>query len=528
VSLSDVPVLVVDGQASGATPAHGDLLELGWALSDGAARSHWVVPGTERPVPRAVRELTGWSESVLPEAIAPQAAWSLLLADAPLRPMPAVIHWARFELPFLHQLHEASGTGGPFPLEVVCLHAIAERLLPDLPRRSIRGLAGHLGAGPALERRAAGHVEATRFIWRALLPRLLDAGIDSWEALRTFSATKVTRSAGRRVFPLSVEVRRRLPDAPGVYRFVRKQGDVLYVGKAASLKKRVQGHFTAARRRAPERTLEMLTQVHDVVFTETPTLLEAALLEVGEIERIDPPYNVHLRSVGRQVWFTTRAFDDPQPQPDAAHPVGPVPSRLAITGLGAMRRLLEGAELTPALAAGTVRVPERFAPELPLFSEAWAAFRPRFDPGARRPILSAARALWPYDEEVEEEDEGAIGWDLPRLTRHLERSLAGGGQLVRRAAWLCLLTDSVVEVEERGRPARRLVVRGGELDGGPGPPPVRPLSERRAVFDAARYDRLRVLSTELRRILLEGGLVRVHVGRHVLDGSRLSRIYAAL
>jgi hypothetical protein len=67
--LDQLPVLALDCQAGGSTPAHGDLLELGWATCTGGGLigpvcSHSIVPRTERPLPRgAVRDLTGWTEA---------------------------------------------------------------------------------------------------------------------------------------------------------------------------------------------------------------------------------------------------------------------------------------------------------------------------------------------------------------------------------------------------------------------------------------------------------------------------------
>src|SRR5262249_17921469 len=157
---------------------------------------------------------------------------------------------------------------------------------PELPRRNIRALAGYLGHSPDLARRAAGHVEATAFIWRALLPHLEQAPIRTWSALKDWVDQPAPRArrAGR-VFPLAPERRRALPDGPGVYGFLRRSGDVLYVGKAASLKKRVASHF-ARRGPATERGLELLTQVHDIRPTETASVVEAALLESDEIKRL--------------------------------------------------------------------------------------------------------------------------------------------------------------------------------------------------------------------------------------------------
>ncbi len=101
-----------------------------------------------------------------------------------------------------------------------------------------------------------------------------------------------------------------------MYRFLRRSGDVLYVGKAASLRKRVAGHF-AGRGAAGERGLELLTQVHDVDVTETASQVEAALLETDEIKRLDPPYNVQLRAAGRQAWYASADLRDATPARDS-------------------------------------------------------------------------------------------------------------------------------------------------------------------------------------------------------------------
>ena len=501
--LGDLRVLVLDGQASGATPEHGDLLELGWGFVDASGvrgvESYWIRPRTGRPVPRAIRRLLGWSEDCLATAIDGEAAWAKLVAAA-TPGMPAVIHWARFERPFLEALH-----GGGLPFDVRCLHAIAERLFADLPKKNLRALAGHLGHSPELLRRARGHVEATAHVWRAILERLEREGVSHWTDLDAFLARPVVRGK-KVVFPYPAEERRRLPDRPGVYRFARSNGDVVYVGKAASIKKRVAGHFSTRSQKAD--SLEMLTQVADVSFTATETALEAALLEVDEIHRLDPPYNVQLRVAERRAWFASRDFDDVRDAPDAEHRIGPLPSRRAVAGLAAMTKLLAGAAPDVVLRAAAVGVSPAFAPEQAVFDEAWGRFAPSV------PLLDAARALHPLQEEAAEEGT-EDGWTLERLRRHLARTLAGEGLLVRRARLLCLLVDARVTFREDGRD-REL----GEACKRP-----RALRERQAAFDACTYDRIRVLATELRRVHLEGGAVAIEVGAHRLP---VARLFAAL
>ena len=97
-----------------------------------------------------------------------------------------------------------------------------------------------------------------------------------------------TTSADERVR----EQRRALPDGPGVYLFRDEKGKVLYVGKAASLRKRVAGHFSKPGGRG---STDMVAAIADVDFFATETEAEALLAEQEFIKRHRPVYNVKLR-----------------------------------------------------------------------------------------------------------------------------------------------------------------------------------------------------------------------------------------
>ncbi|NEJ70750.1 excinuclease ABC subunit UvrC [Rhizobium phaseoli] len=86
---------------------------------------------------------------------------------------------------------------------------------------------------------------------------------------------------------------KRLPNTPGVYRMFNAEGDVLYVGKARSLKKRV-GNYAVGRVHS-NRIAQMVRQTANMEFVTTRTETEALLLEANLIKRLRPRFNVLLR-----------------------------------------------------------------------------------------------------------------------------------------------------------------------------------------------------------------------------------------
>ncbi len=92
---------------------------------------------------------------------------------------------------------------------------------------------------------------------------------------------------------LIAEFVKRLPNAPGVYRMLNEAGDVLYVGKARSLKKRVTNY--AQGRLHSNRLTRMVRETAHMEFVTTRTEIEALLLEANLIKRLRPRFNVLLR-----------------------------------------------------------------------------------------------------------------------------------------------------------------------------------------------------------------------------------------
>ena len=103
----------------------------------------------------------------------------------------------------------------------------------------------------------------------------------------------------------------RLPDRPGVYRMLDDRQQVLYVGKAKSLKKRVSSYTRYDRH--PVRIKRMIRATSDMEFVVTETETEALLLEATLIKRLKPRYNILLRDDKSFPYILIRK-DHPAPQ----------------------------------------------------------------------------------------------------------------------------------------------------------------------------------------------------------------------
>jgi hypothetical protein len=287
----------------------------------------------------------------------------------------------------------------------------------------------------------------------------------------------------------------------------------------------------------------------------TETGLEAALLEADEIKELRLPYNVALLREERGQWFASPDGCSLAREPDPIHRLGPLTWRGGLDAFAAIVELLRDPDAVPsvrqsALAVGAIA---GRGPDGPVFAEGFARFVAAHPEAARRErpgrraaaLLGLAARLWPdYQRDDDGDDDGDDGerelWDAATTAEELEQNVVRAAHLMRRARWLARLSESTVLWREKAstRPAdaRMLAVSRGDVverafvPAGVAPPippaHARPPLERIARLDPTRLDRLRVLTTELKRVIAEGEAAVALAPGRTLAGPRLARALA--
>ncbi|WP_413290707.1 GIY-YIG nuclease family protein [Bdellovibrio sp. HCB337] len=519
MKLLDLSVFFLDLQTTGAKPDNSNILEAAWGDIQ-KIESALVAQPEGASVPYRIQAITGISNedmsSALPLAEVLQKLRDFIqpLGTGSQKPL-AVIHYAQFEKPFLmHAFHE------DLPFEILCTHEIAKRLMPNLPSRGVKGLAGYFGYNAGELKRASSHLEATRVIWQGLLSALeKEQNITTLEELRNWLEATPKKSRTKYEYPLPKEKRLSLPDQPGIYRMISRWGEVLYVGKATSLHSRVNSYFRGQKNRDP-RKLEMLTQTWDLLVTPCGSPLEAALLETDEIKKLNPRYNISLKTGNRSMVFYNHDFTSESSQQDEEHNVGPFPNTMTLDSMLKLTDSLQAGEFNPLMFYEEID-PELLKSGFQIFCERHGF--DTYDFTSMRSILAVG--LWWHrheeedealeDDVAEEEIEQEIEDEEVELTPEdiadkFERHFLRAGRAYARVRLLTRLLNSDIEFQLVASPSpRHMILRQGKIQSEiPENPTMDALPWKGLSIDT--YDRMSILQSELQKIKSQHGKVIVH------------------
>jgi len=583
--LRELPVLVLDCQAVGGKPDKGFLLEIGWLRITADApldpmrfrkkTKSFLVKGINRnKIPRNVTRLMGIGLDEFEAGIPEKDIWDKFLqaaetsiASTGLKFCPVVIHYSRYEEPFIRNLFEKYGFDGDFPFKIICTHKVISGLFPGLPRKSLRAAAGFFGFSLPDFRRCQEHVIATAYIWCHLV-RLLEKEftIHTLKELNHWMSSYCSNGDGKkcmRDYPLEEKFLKDLPDQPGLYRMYRSNGDLLYIGKAKSLKKRVNSYFRGKGQHA-EHILEMLSQARMLTTTTTCTAVEAALRESDEIKYHSPPYNRSLKDQGREIVYFSLDLKKKTSKPGWTFPLGPFPHARFLDPIKQIMDFLneKNKKITIRSIETVLNLSPEYCPDPICFRQGIDLFREEFFKDRFLDIIltdlkrlgvlfwkekmEAREELEKEDEEVQESGDipesthdnnpSLLSWTPERIIKVLKSIIRTGIFYIRRADWFCRLCESSLVWEADRKENRRLlsveegVFQNVVLVAQEGKIPVpsgykRNRFQRQKCFDIGTYDRMRVLTTEIRRILSEGREVEIRFSpRTALNAEQIKKI----
>ncbi len=350
--------VVFDLETTGLRPGSSRICEIGaqrvreLELAD--RFETFVDPGGA--LPPAITALTGIHSSALRGAPRAELAVRRFLEFAGDGVL--VAHNARFDMAFLDREVERL-TGRRVAAPVVDTVWLARRLLEGRLRRvGLASLAHFLGVPTEPCHRALPDARATAEILVRLIGLAQERGARSVADLVDLAAPRARRLHVKRALVAGA------PRGPGVYTFVDRSGQALYVGRARDLRPRLRSYFSGARQRpAVEAALLALDRVD---WERTGSELEAALVELRALRELRPAANVRGVRPDRQLYLRRRATRWAVTEQPTPH--GPLGSRRAAQRAA---RALDGhADDDPAAALPSLRLRMRRAASEQRFEDA--------------------------------------------------------------------------------------------------------------------------------------------------------------
>ena len=205
------------------------------------------------------------------EAIAPQI-------DAITSECIFVAHSVNFDYNVIK--NEFKNIGLDFTRKKLCTVRLSRKLIPGYNSYSLGKLCSALGIPLKDRHRARGDAHATVLLFRKLIQlEGADAVFKTFLNARSQEAT-LPPGLSRAVFD-------NLPQEPGIYYFKNSKGEIIYVGKAINIKKRVLSHFYDK----SNKEVQMCSETAHVDFEKSGSEIVALLMESAEIKRLYPPYN---------------------------------------------------------------------------------------------------------------------------------------------------------------------------------------------------------------------------------------------
>lgn len=274
---------IVDIETTGGNAATGSITEIAIRIFDGTKviESYETLVKPAHSIPPYITLLTGIDddmvENYLPFAGIAKDVFSLLQGRT------FVAHNVHFDYSFIKR--HLDNAGFNYMAQKLCTVRMTRKLRPGLASYSLGNLCRALDIEIKERHRAGGDADATVTLFSKLL---------EWDVEGVMPAMLAEVGAEGRNIPLGLKDDfDQLPGKPGVYYFYNDKGEVIYIGKAKDLKKRVAQHFKAGS--SSRNRSALIEEIKRISYEVCGTELMAFILEALEIKRIGPKHNTALK-----------------------------------------------------------------------------------------------------------------------------------------------------------------------------------------------------------------------------------------
>jgi DNA polymerase III epsilon subunit family exonuclease len=291
----DLELIFFDLETTGGNPSNSRIIEIAaikHVNGQEIARFETLVnPG--RRIPHIVQEITGISNDMVRSAPPLEDViheFIEFIGDAVL-----VAHGAQSDYAFVKQAcHEL--VKKPFTNYYLCTHLLVSNLLPDLPSKTLSGVAEHFGSRIENTHRAMVDAELTRDVLLGLLRQGRSLGILTLEDFFKVQGDNETlRRLGPGISPAEIKM---VPSSPGVFYFFNSQGEINFLSATPNLKR----SFSNLSGLTDEKDFNrLLVDLSDYKFQRHNHFLGALLAEGRELTKFDlalDPRKLESRSKG--------------------------------------------------------------------------------------------------------------------------------------------------------------------------------------------------------------------------------------
>ncbi|MCL6494352.1 MAG: GIY-YIG nuclease family protein, partial [Ignavibacterium sp.] len=298
-NIDNISFTVVDVETTGLSARNERIIEIALVKVENLkiVEKFSTLINPQRQIPSFISLLTGITNSDVKNAPLFHQVYPVLLEKTENSVLCG--HNLQFDLSFLR--NEVQLIGDDFnPSHTLCTLKLARKLFPNLKSRSLTPLAYHLNIKHKNSHRALGDAETTARVLIKLLKHLKEnEGIDSLDELlayqkgmKSFQSLKVKKELQNDFY--------NLPNAPGIYYFLNSKNEIIYIGKAKSLRERVKSYFSPTADSRVRKIIRQAKRLHHII---TNSELTALIAEAESIKVKNPKHNKMLKGYGNKYFI---------------------------------------------------------------------------------------------------------------------------------------------------------------------------------------------------------------------------------